>query len=159
MTDKNISRVEAMNEKKFEVGREKHLDHLVRVVPFIVLLYAFHCYFIMQLVPVDFVINGQFFLGGCLGFMIGCFISYDLTHVVTLGENSLDIKVAWLNYHRSVCYSDVAAILISEPGQTFATVTVITQSGTKYSFYFVDDADKIKSWIEQRRISEFKSAA
>lgn len=148
-----------MSEKIFVVSRDKHLDHLVRVVPFIVALYAFHCFFIMRLIPVDFVINGQFILGGGLGLLIGCFVSYDLTHVITLDEKALNVKISWLGYNKTLPYSEVSEVQIREPGQSFATVTIVTQSGKKYSFYFVDDADKIKSWIEQKRISEFKSAA
>jgi hypothetical protein len=44
-------------------------------------------------------------------------------------------------------------------GQPFATIHFTTVSGKKFGFYFVDDADKIKAWIEQKQIPEMQSAA
>lgn len=38
--------------------------------------------------------------------------------------------------------------------EPFATTHFTTESGKKFGFYFVVDADKIKAWIEQKQIPE-----
>lgn len=146
--------------KEMKVTREKHLDHMVRVVPFIVCAYAVQCWVILQMGPVDFAVDGLFFLGGMLVTMITAFVSYDLTHVVNLQESGLTIKVAWLGYEKSVAYQDIASVEVSEPGQAFATLTLRMKSGKSFGFFFVDEPDKIKAWVEEKKsIPEQQMAA
>ncbi len=148
-----------MTNSEFCVTREKHLDHMVKVVPFIVCAYAIQCYFITKIGPVGFVVDGLFFLGGCLVMMIAGFITYDLTHVVTFQEDTFTVSIKWLYYQKSYAYQDLSMIEVSEAGQTFATITLTTHSGKKFGFYFVDEADKIKAWLEKKRIPELQAAA
>lgn len=143
----------------FAVSREKHLDHMVRVVPFIVTAYAIQCYFIMQAEPAEFSVNALFFLGTCLTLMISGFIVYDLTHVVKFHDEDLTISVAWLGHKKTISYQDLEHIEVADPGQSFSTLIIKTRSGKKYGFYFIDDADKIKSWLEQKRLPELRAAA
>lgn len=144
---------------EFAVTREKHLDHMVRVVPFIVTAYAIQCYFILQMGAVDFAVDGLFFLGACLISMICCFITYDLTHVVNFHEEHLTISVKWLRYEKIVSYHDLIQVEVSDPGQSFSTLKLQVRSGKKFGFYFIDDADKIKSWLEKKRSPELQAAA
>lgn len=148
-----------MTNTEFFVTREKHLDHMVKVVPFIVCAYALQCYFIVKLGPVEFAMDGLFFLGGCLVSMIMGFVTYDLTHVVKFQEETFSVSINWLNYHQTYAYQDLASIEITEAGQSFSTLTLTTRSGKKFGFYFVDEADKIKAWLEKKRIPEMQAAA
>jgi hypothetical protein len=148
-----------MNKSEFKISREKHLDHMVKVVPFIVTAYAIQCYFIMQMEPVGFAVNGLLFLGACLAAMIIAFITYDLTHVVTFHENDLTISVSWLRFQQSIQYHDILKIEVHEPGQSFSTLKIVTKNRKKFEFYFIDDADKIKTWLEQKNTFELQSAA
>lgn len=141
------------------ITREKHLDHMVKVVPLITFAYAIQCYFIFQMEPVEYATNGLLFLGACLGMMISAFITYDMTHVVKLDETSAIIEMKWLGYQREVKFSDLKEVSVSEPGESFATLKLVTKSGRSYKFYFVDEAEKVKTWIEEKRFSETKIAA
>lgn len=137
-----------MKTGKWYLTREKHLDHMVRVVPFIVFCYAVQCFMIMKISPGEFSQTSLMVLGGFLAMMIGGFISYDLKHTVELSENELCIR--FFSSHKTVKYEDIWEVLVSEPGQSFATVTLKTQSGN-FSFYFIDDAEKVKAWLEEKR--------
>ena len=148
-----------MIKSEFKISREKHLDHMVKVVPFIVTAYAIQCYFIMQMGPVGFAVNGLLFLGACLAAMIIAFITYDLTHVVTFHEHALSVSVSWLGYEQLIHYHDILKIEVSDPGQSFSTLKLVTKDRKKYEFYFIDDADKIKAWLEQKNTFELQSAA
>lgn len=148
-----------MTNSEFYITREKHLDHMVRVVPFIVCAYAIQCYFITRIGTVDFATDGLFFLGGCLVTMIAGFITYDLTHVVKFEEETFSVSVKWLNYKKTYLYTDIASVEISEAGQSFATLTLTTSTGKKMGFYFIDEPDKLKAWLEKKRMPELQAAA
>jgi hypothetical protein len=148
-----------MTSPEFSITREKHLDHMVRVVPFIVTAYAIQCYFILQLDSQEFGINGLFVLAGMLIAMISSFITYDLTHTVKFQENSLTISVGWMGYKKEIFYQELLEVEVSDPGQSFSTLQLKTKAGKKYGFYFIDDADKIKKWLEQKRAPEMQAAA
>jgi hypothetical protein len=148
-----------MTKSEFYMTREKHMDHMVKVVPFIVCAYALQCYFIVKLGPIEYAVDGLYFLGGCLISMILAFVTYDLTHVVKFQEDTFSVSIKWLNYERIYAYRDLEQIEVSEPGQSFGTLMITTRSGKKIGFYFVDEADKIKAWLEKKRTPEMQVAA
>lgn len=136
--------------------REKHLDHMVRVVPFIVLCYAIQCYVIYQMAPDEFSTLGCSFLGGFLALMVGGFITYDLKHRVEF-QNEV-VKISFLGRHKIISYEDIWSIEVNDPGENFSTLIMIGEN-EKHTFYFVDDAEKIKTWIEEKKQEELREAA
>jgi hypothetical protein len=136
-----------MSESNFSITREKHLDHLVRVVPLIVLAYGIQSYVLMQMRG-TFGGATVFILGGMLTFLICCFLLYDTKHKVTLFNDHLEINFIGI---KTICkYEDILSIKVSDPKETFGTVTIFAKH-RKIRFYFADDVDKIKQWIECRQ--------
>lgn len=140
----------------FCITREKHLDHMVKVVPFIVFCYAVQCYVIFQMSPTEFSTISLSILGGFLALMIAGFITYDLKHKIEFHEQEL--VVTFLSFKKTISYQDIWSIEITEPGQNFSTL-IFSSENKKHTFYFVDDAEKIKKWIEDKKQSELKVAA
>jgi hypothetical protein len=138
-----------------EITREKHLDHMVKVVPFIVFCYAVQSYIILSISPGEFSTIGLSILGSFLALMIAGFITYDLNHKVKLSENFLTISFFWLQ--KEIHYQDILEIDIQEPDQSFSAVTLITTAG-KTRIYFCDDAVKIKTYIESKKTPELLAA-
>jgi len=143
------------NADYFNITREKHLDHMVRVVPFIVFCYAIQCFALMKMSPGEFTSISLSILGGFLAFMISAFITYDLKHQVKFSENHLEVN--FLHHHKFINYDDIWSVEISEPGQTFSTLTIYSKSG-RISFFFVDEADKIKKYIESKKHQDLMAA-
>ncbi len=131
--------------KSFTITREKHLDHMVRVVPFIVFCYAVQCFVIMRVSPGNFSTISLSILGGFLALMIAGFITYDVKHQVILNEGTLNIR--FLGSEKTISFDNIWHIEINGPGQTFSTMVLQTDQG-KVTFYFIDDSEKIKEWIE-----------
>ena len=86
--------------------------------------------------------------------MFAGFATYDLTHMVTFEGNNLSVSINWLYYELTYHSKELTKIEISKISQPFATTRFTTESGKKFGFYFVVDADKIKAWIEQKQIPE-----
>lgn len=140
----------------FHIAREKHLDHMVKVVPFIVTCYAIQCFVIVRFGGSHFALVSLSILGGLLALMIGSFIYYDLKHKVTLFEEHLEIT--FLGSNKTISFAQIETIFIKDPGQSFSTLTIRT-SNKKVSFHFIDDAEKVKAWIEERQSAQFHKAA
>ncbi len=136
-----------MNEKSYNITREKHLDHMVRVVPLIVLVYAIQCYVLSNMEgPIG--VKMLWAIGGLLITMIVGFVSYDVYHQVTLFDEHLEIT--YYRFKMAIPFEDIVAVYITDPNESFGTVKVQTRK-TNYRFYFVDDVAKIKSWIEEHQ--------
>lgn len=139
----------------FSITREKHLDHMVRVVPLIALMFGVQGYILMK---IHEGLGGAaiFVLAGCLISLITAFITYDVKHQVTFFEGHLEMK--FMGLKKSISYSDITAVFVSEAGQTFASVHLKTTTG-KHTFFFVDDADAIKAFLESCKSQDLKAAA
>ena len=139
----------------FSLTREKHLDHMVKVVPFIVFCYALQSFVILTVSATEFSSIGLTILGGFLAAMIAGFIFHDLNHQVIFSETHL--KISFLFYKKEISYEDIWSIEIKDPGQAFSNLSVISSSG-KNTMYFIDDAEKIKAWIESHKQAHLKAA-
>ena len=138
------------------ITREKHLDHMVRVVPFIVFCYAIQCYAITKIGPSDVATVSIMVLGAFLALMITGFITYDLRHNVKFFKQELHSRFFF--FHHIIRYEDILSIDVNEPKQSFASLVIHTKNG-KHTYYFVDQADQMKEWIEAQRTVEEKLAA
>ncbi len=143
------------NERVIYLSREKHLDHMVRVVPFIVLCYLIQSYVVFRINPGEFTSTSLMVLGGLLATMIAGFVIYDLKHKVEIRE--CDLSISFFGHKKEILFSEISSLEIAEPGQSFSHLIVKVQN-KKYTFYFIDNAEKIKCWIEERNTSFEKAA-
>lgn len=143
----------------YQVSREKHLDHMIKVVPLIVLAYALQCYIILHVGANTFATDSLIFLGLGLCSMIAGFITYDLHHKVMMNDTHLEISFKLLGYARKFSLNDIKKIDTADPDQNFSTVTIWFKDGNKISIFFADDAAGIKKWIENRQLENQQLAA
>jgi hypothetical protein len=139
-----------MKEKLLVITREKHLDHLVRVTPLVVLGYALQCYILFQLKGA-FAPEFIMILGLALVTMIGCFILYDTKHRVKFSAEYLSIS--FLFYHKVIPLNEIKTVSIAGTHNSFDMVMLETHHHGKIRLYFVDDAFKIKEWIDSQKNS------
>lgn len=140
----------------FRITREKHLDHMVRVVPFIVVCYAIQSYVILSADASSIARISLTLLGCILATMIGAFVMYDLKHQVEVHEDHLIIS--FLGKNQKILFKDIFDIQISHPGESFSQFSFRTYKG-KFRFFFIDDAEKLKTWIDEHSVEEFQKAA
>lgn len=137
-----------MKEKQLIITREKHLDHLVRVVPLVVLGYALQCYILFQLkgeLAPEFIM----ILGIALVLMISSFIIYDTNHQVKINHDYLSISFFF--YQKVIPLDDIIQVQIADSQNSFDMVMLHTHHYGKIRLYFVDDAFKIKEWIDSQK--------
>jgi hypothetical protein len=139
-----------MTKTPFILTREKHLDHMVKVVPFIVMGYAIQCYVLMQMSDL-LGTTSVFILGASLIAMITGFITYDIKHQVTFYDDRFETRFFF--FTKTVWYLDIRSVRVSEPKQTFANLRILTARHSM-QFYFVDNADEIKQFLENHNQSD-----
>lgn len=143
------------------ITREGHLDHMVKVTPLIFLGYGLQCYFLMN---VNF--NGQIsvhllVLGLALASMIGMFLLHDVYHQVHFFEGHFESGWRFFGKQKTINYSEIQSIDVSEKEQKFASLIIRLQNKRKIVFYFVDKPEEIKTWLEKHKDSapSFSQAA
>lgn len=146
-------------QSSYKISREKHLDHMIKVVPFIVLGYALQCYVILQVGAKSFAVDSLIFLGFGLCSMIAAFITYDLHHKGELHETHLELSFPLLSYQKKIMFEEIYKIDTGDPEQNFSNMTFHLKNGQKLRIFFVDDAAGIKKWIEEHQYSEQQLAA
>ncbi|HXH30293.1 MAG TPA: hypothetical protein VNJ01_05750 [Bacteriovoracaceae bacterium] len=144
-----------MKENCLHLTREQHLDHMVRVVPLLVLCYGLQCYAILNMKNPGEAGTILSVSGVCLVLMIGAFICYDLKHQVVFYEDHL--RVQFFGRVETIWYQDIQKIDVLEPSGSFSKITIQHRTG-KASFYFVDSAAAIKDWVQSRQLEHPQAA-
>jgi len=146
-------------EKTLVISREKHLDHMIKVVPFIVLGYALQCYVISQIGAESFATDSLIFLGLGLCLMIASFVIYDLQHKVTLNQTEIEIIFNLFGMKKHILYDEIISVEVGDPEQNFSNIVILQKNGTKTHIFFVDNAAGIKKWIEEHQSGTQQLAA
>ncbi len=128
---------------------------MVKVVPIIVLMFGVQAY-ILTKIHEGLGGSAIIILATSLVMMISAFIIYDVKHQVQFFEEHLEMN--FFGISKKLFYKDIEKVLISERDQSFASLQLRTKNG-KHTFFFIDDADDIKLFLESQRSQELKAAA
>lgn len=139
-----------MEKEELHITREKHLDHLVKVTPLIVLGYALQCYILMNMKS-SLGSMPLMILGIALVMLIGGFVLYDLKHQIKLDQSNL--AISFFAYHKVIPFQEIHRIHLSESTHSFSILMLETHTQGKIRLYFIDDAHKIKQWIDSKQSS------
>ena len=136
--------------------REKHLNHLVRVVPLLALAYGIQGFMMMSWVehgPTGTLVLG---LGVSLAISVMIMVTYDQRHKVSYGEEGFAVTAPWLFGQRHRTWSMVRHIEVIGAEDEFQTVIVKTTKGS-FTFYFVDNGHEFKATHEAWLASQVQS--
>lgn len=140
--------------------REKHLNHLVRVVPLLALAYGIQGYMMMSWAeegPTGLLVLS---LGFSLAISVMCMVGYDQRHQVSFNGEGFQVKAPWLFGKHHKTWDMVKEIEIIGTEDEFQTVTVKLHKKGSYTFYFVDNGYELKKQFElTHKSTETKLAA
>lgn len=140
---------------EFQITREKHLDHMVRVVPLIFLGYAIQAYFLSSM-STAIGTGAVLALGGGLAAMIGLFVFHDVTHEVSFYSDHLTVR--FLGREKNIFYVDIQQVRNSQSGESFSHLHLF-HGRHRTRLFFVDEADKVQAFIEDRKRLPLSEAA
>ncbi len=142
-----------MNSILRTISREKHLDHMVKVTPLIILGYGLQCYFLTQM-NAEGISKHLLGLGFALASMLGLFLIHDLYHQVNFFDSHLESGWRFWQKKKTINYDEIQSIDVSEKDQNFATMIIRLKNRKKIVFYFVDKPEELKTWIETQKNSQ-----
>ena len=142
-----------MEKSPYKLTREHHLDHMVRMVPIIVLGFAIQCYVLYQ--NPNFIGWTMPALAFGLILMITAFVSYDMKHTVYLTDSGIVVSFIKDSH---IHYEDIVKIDTHHEDGTFGTITIHCTQGKKHTFFFIDNVNKVKDMILSYKHVEAKAA-
>lgn len=134
-------------EKYKSLTHEKHLDHLVRVVPLLCFAYGIQSYMMLS-----FARGGStglliFTLGVSLAVSVMALVTYDYKSIVRWDDSQIMMKSPWHFQFTTIAFSDIQKLDIIGEEDEFQTLVLKSSKG-RYTFYFVDNAFELKKSYE-----------
>jgi len=129
---------------------EKHLDHLVRVVPLLCFAYGVQSYMMMS-----FARGGStglliFTLGISLAVSVMALVTYDYKCIVRWNSEKVMMKSPWNFEFTTVAILEINKVDIIGEEDEFQTV-IIKVAKKSYTFYFVDNGYELKRTFDSLR--------
>lgn len=135
-------------EKQQTLTHEKHLDHLVRVVPLLCFAYGVQSYMMLNFARGGSTSLLIFTLGVSLALSVTALITYDYKSVLKWTSDHLVLKTPWHFDFKTIQFSEIMQIEIIGEEEEFQTVIIKLHNKKRYSFYFVDNGYELKKSFE-----------
>jgi len=145
-------------EKTQKITREKHLDHLVRVVPILCLAYGIQSFMMMNYAQGGATGVLVFLLGVSLALSVVALVTYDHRHHVAWNEESFEVRAPWSLTTTTIPREAIKSIEVMGGPEEFQTVSVVLHDRRRFTFYFTDNGLEFKAAME-KQTAEFQRAA
>lgn len=139
-----------MNVAIARIGRENHLSHLTKTLPFVTAAFAIQCYLINHFSPGISLGDYAMFLGGGLALFIAILVYYDTNHHVIIYSDHLHVYFPALGTNRKIYYSELEEIHAPKEECHFSSLILKLKDKEHVVFYFVDYPVHVKSLIEKQ---------
>ncbi|MFP5490094.1 MAG: hypothetical protein ACLGG0_01235 [Bacteriovoracia bacterium] len=138
-------------EKQTQLTHEKHLNHLVRVVPLLCLAYGMQSYMMMSFAKGGPTGTLVLLLGLSLAMSVMALVTYDNHYVVKWQEDLFFVKTPWSWKTQQFNRQDIQSIEVIGEVDEFQTVIVKLQNKKRLTFYFVDNGHDFKKSMESQQ--------
>lgn len=137
-----------MINKKLEITRTKHLEHLGRVTPFIFAIYSFQC-FLMNSILQENLTYWFITMAMCICGFLGLFYIYDLNQKITIHPNAIELKWSPFYAQKIIYYSEIVSVDASDIDQSFANIRIELRNKKSINLYFVDSPELVVHTINK----------
>lgn len=147
-----------MKTKTLKLSRENHLNHMVNVVPILALAYGIQSYLFLHWNQTPQTGSILLLLGATLAMAVISLVGYDLCHQVDFHENHMTVHFNGY-FKKNYLYDEIDKINFQADENTFTHLSLELYSHKKLHFYFVDNAQEIKEYIEYAKSNHFRKVA
>lgn len=126
------------------ITREKHLNYITHLMPYLFLAYVVQCFLYLQLAPRELALDVSLFLGIGIALTAIGFAVYDQLHTVQLHRHHLLISIDLIKYREEILYSHIHDIQVITSPHAFFNVILTLQDGRKLRLYYLDDVEELK---------------
>ncbi len=134
-----------------QMTREKHLQYMVKLVPYLIGAIVLQSYLYFQFFPRDLAHDITVFLSIGVAIILAGFCAHDHFHQVTIRENYLEIAVRPLKYQEEILYRNITAYEIIPTKHGFSSVKLFLRDGNAVKIHYLDDADRFIHIIKKKQ--------
>lgn len=145
-----------MNKPLHTVTRTSHIDHVIRLLPLITLLFLGQCFLLKSLIQDIAIGNLCFMMGSILITLVGFMYYYDISHTVEVYPNHIVSNFPPFMGQQIINFKDVADIRVADVDMDFSNVKIILHNGDIYSVFFVDNPKKFYD-VLKNQIFQFEN--
>jgi hypothetical protein len=145
----------------FTIKREKHLQHLVNVAPFVAVAFVVQCYLLTYFFQDAPISHFALPLAISLSLMISGLVIYDSYHFLECHSDHFQLGFKFFNLKQQYFYHEISHVEVLEPEASFSSLVIHFITKNKKVIYFVDDAESVKKIIEgyQQKNHPYQQAA
>ena len=141
-----------------QISREKHLQYMVKLVPYLVGAIAVQSYLYFQFFPRDLAQDITIFLTIGVALILAFFMAHNHFHQVEFKENFLEIRIKPLKYQEEILYRNIISYEITPTRHGFATVKLVTKDGKAIQIFYMDDAERFVHGIKKKQAGRREAA-
>lgn len=130
-----------------QITRVKHMSHLVRLMPLLILAIVAQGYLYTQWRPVEMALDVSIFMAIGVAFMAAGFGLYDQFHQVYLYRKHMLVKFDLIGYCEEILYQEIQDIEVEVTRYGYYNVTLYLTDGSTCKLPYLDDVQELKAML------------
>lgn len=141
-----------------QISREKHLQYMVKLVPFLIGAIALQSFVYYRYFPSHLAQDITIFLTIGMALILAFFMAHNHFHQVEFKENFLEIRIKPFKYQEEILYRNIISYEITPTRHGFATVKLTTKDGQAIKIFYMDDAENFIHGIKKKQAGRKEAA-
>jgi len=133
-----------------KVTREKYSQFINKLIPALVISYFIQAFLYLKYAPVAISQDVVVLLGLALAGVFTYHALFERYHTVTLHANYLEVQFAPLQVFQCHSYREITSVVVENRIRAYQHVMISLEDGSKLKLAYVDDAEKIRSFLLER---------
>ena len=134
-----------------KMTREKHLDYMVKMAPFLFLAVVAQIFIYAHFFEPILAKEISIFLSVGTSLILGAFYAHDHFHQVLLQPNYLEIQVKPFKYREEILYRNIVGYEITRHPKGFSNIKLMVKNGAPIRLYYVDDGDEFIHTLKKKQ--------
>lgn len=134
-----------------KMTREKHLEYMVKMAPFLFFAVVIQIFVYAQFFEPVLIQEIGIFLSVGSALILAAFYAHDHFHQVLLKENFLEIRISPLNYQEEILYRNITSYEVTHHKSGFSNVKLHLRDGAPVRLYYLDDAEGFIHAIKKKQ--------
>jgi hypothetical protein len=134
-----------------KMTREKHLDYMVKMAPFLFFAVVIQIFVYAQFFEPVLIREIGIFLSVGSALILAGFYAHDYFHQVLFQPNYLEIRVSPLRYREEILYRNITGYELKNSKHGFGNVTLHLKEGHKVNIYYLDDTEGFVHQIKRKQ--------
>jgi hypothetical protein len=131
-----------------KISREKHLRHMTRLMPYLMLAYAAQSYLYLKYVPEHIAVDVTIFVGVGIVLVTAGFALYNHFHQVSLHKHHLSSGLMVFGLKEEILYRNIQYLDIETSRHGYFNVTLYLRDGTIHKLFYLDDVSELNALIK-----------